>query len=277
MTNQRLDTLKAITHDVAAAHADDVDREARFPAETLEALKQEGFLSAPVPDAHGGWGCRLRELATMCATLGQGCGSSAMVLAMHHIQVGCIARHGAQAPFFQRYLREIADRQLLLASMTSEVGTGGDTRSSVCAVERHGGRFSLRKNATTGSYCEHADGILVTARQSPEAAANDQVLVLVKRQDCALTTTTTWDTLGMRGTCSPGFRLESCGSEDQILPGTFADSSAQTMVPYSHVLWSSLWTGIAADALARAASFVRAEARKQPGTVPPAAVRLARA
>ena len=92
-----------------------LDRQARFPAETLEALKQERFLSAAVPEAHGGWGCSLRELATMCATLAQGCGSSAMVLAMHHIQVGCIVRHGADAPFFQRYLPEIARRQLLLA------------------------------------------------------------------------------------------------------------------------------------------------------------------
>jgi acyl-CoA dehydrogenase len=49
------------------------------------------------------------------------------------------------------------------------------------------------------------------------------------------------------------------------------------MVPYSHVLWSSLWWGIAADAIGRAAQFVRGEARKKPGTVPPQAVRLAKA
>src|SRR5581483_4858816 len=55
----------------------------------------------------------------------------------------------------------------------------------------------------------------------------------------------------------------------------FADSSAQTMVPYSHILWASLWWGIAADAVARAAEFVRAGARKNPGTVPPTASRLA--
>ena len=79
----------------------------------------------------------------------------------------------------------------------------------------------------------------------------------------------------MRGTCSPGFKLESTGPEEQIIPGAFADSSAQSMVPYSHILWASLWWGIAADAVARAAEFVRASARKNPGTVPPTATRLA--
>jgi acyl-CoA dehydrogenase len=49
------------------------------------------------------------------------------------------------------------------------------------------------------------------------------------------------------------------------------------MVPFSHILWSSLWWGIAADALGKAGAYVRAEARKKPGTVPPTATRLAEA
>ncbi len=276
MQTDRLKTLKSIAMDVAAKHADPVDRGARFPAETLDALKRERFLSAGVPEELGGWNAGLRDLATMCSLLAQGCGSSAMVLAMHYIQVACLVRHGRQSAFVQRYLRELVDRQLLLASMTSEVGTSGDTRSSVCAVARDGDRFTLNKDATTGSYCEHADGILVTARQSDSAPANDQVLALVRKGDYTLKQTTTWDTLGMRGTSSPGFRLESCGPVDQIVPGSFADSSAQTMVPYSHILWSSLWNGIATDAVARAGAYVRAEARRKPGAVPATAPRLAK-
>ena len=52
----------------------------------------------------------------------------------------------------------------------------------------------------------------------------------------------------------------------QILPVPFADISAQTMLPVSHLLWSALWLGIATDAVARARAFVRAEARKKPGS-----------
>lgn len=270
-----LEATRRIAADVAARHADDVDRAARFPAETVAALKQAGVLSAPVPREFGGAGCGLRELAQLCAALAQGCGSSAMVLAMHFIQVACVARHGSGSAFFQSYLGRIVDRQLLLASITSEVGSFGDTRTSVCAVERQGDRFVLDKDATTGSYCGHADAIAVTARRAADAAGSDQVLVLVQRDDCRLTQTTSWDTLGMRGTCSPGFRLESSGPIEQILPEPYADISARTMVPYSHTLWAALWWGIAADAVGRAAAHVRGEARKRPGTVPPTATRLA--
>ena len=270
-----LEAVRKVAAEVASAHAPDVDAKARFPIETLAALREYHVLSAPVPRELGGAGCNLQELAQMCATLGQYCGSSAMVLAMHYIQVACLARHGMDSEWFRQYLRDMVRRQDLLASMTSEVGTFGDTRSSICAVRRSDGRFQLDKDATTGSYCAHADAILVTCRRDEQAASSDQVLVLVRREDATIRQTTSWDTLGMRGTCSPGFKLASSGDAAQILPGAFADSSAQTMVPYSHVLWASLWWGIAAGAVNKAATFVRGQARQNPGTVPPTAGRLA--
>jgi acyl-CoA dehydrogenase len=270
-----LSSVRRIAAEVAAPSAGDVDAKARFPDETVAALRESGVFSASVPRELGGAGCTMAELAQLCSTLAQACGSSAMVLAMHYSQLACIVRHGLESEFFRGYLRQLVDRQVLLASMTSEVGTFGDTRSSVCAVERGGGRFVLNKDATTGSYCAHADAILVTCRRAPDAAASDQVLVLVRREDCTLKQTTSWDTMGMRGTCSPGFRLESSGPEEQIVPGAFADSSAQSMVPYSHILWASLWWGIAADAVGKAANFVRGQARQTPGAVPPTASRLA--
>ena len=270
-----LESVRRIAAEVAGPHAADVDAKARFPAESIAALREAGLLSAGVPRELGGAGCGLHEQGQLCATLAQACGSSAMVLAMHYIQVACIARHALGNVFFRDYLRHLVARQFLLASMTSEVGTFGETRTSICAVEWQDGRFKLNKDATTGSYCAHADAILVTARRGPDAPGGDQVLVLVRREDCTLQQTTSWDTMGMRGTCSPGFRLESAGPETQIVPGAFADSSAQTMVPYSHVLWSSLWWGIAADAVGKAANFVRGQARQNPGTTPPTATRLA--
>jgi acyl-CoA dehydrogenase len=268
----------AIATEVAAANAVDVDKNARFPSETFAALKQARLLATAVPTAYGGAGAGMFELGHQCAALAHGCGSSAMVLAMHHIQVACIARHGAGTPYFDKYMREaLVERQDLVASITSENGTFGDTRSSICAVEVAGDQMKLFKDATTVSYGQHADAQLVTCRKNSEAAQSDQVLVLFEKGQYTLEQTGTWDTMGMRGTCSPGAKFNGTGAAAQIVPGSFADSSAQTMVPYSHILWASLWWGIAADAIGRAAQFVRAEARKKPGTVPANAARLARA
>jgi acyl-CoA dehydrogenase len=274
--NELASLTRSIAQEVAVANAADVDAKARFPRETFDALRRAKLLSAAVPVELGGRGASMQELAEMCTALAQGCGSSGMVLAMHHIQVACIARHALSSPFFRDYLKEVVERQLLIGSITSEVGVWGDTRTSICACLREGGRFKLDKDATTASYAEQADDLLVTARRDADAPPSDQVLVLVRKADRNLTQTTTWDTMGMRGTCSPGFKLASSGPEAQVLPGSFADASAQTMVSYSHILWSAVWLGIASDAFARASASVRAEARKTPGVVPSKATHLAR-
>ena len=140
-----------------------------------------------------------------------------------------------------------------------------------------GTRCSLEKRAPTVSYGEHADALLVTARRSPDSAKNDQVLVLLRSGDYTLEPAGAWNTLGMRGTCSPGFTLRASFDPQQIAGADFAEIAEQTMVPVSHLLWSAVWLGIAADALGRAHGFVRAEARQKPGIVPNNAVRLAEA
>ena len=59
----------AIAREVAAAHAADVDKQARFPHETFEALRQARLLTAAVPKELGGGGANMEELAEMCTAL----------------------------------------------------------------------------------------------------------------------------------------------------------------------------------------------------------------
>ena len=81
--------------------------------------------------------------------------------------------------------------------------------------------------------------------------------MLVRRGEYTAEPLSGWDTLGFRGTCSSGFTLTAHGRAEQILPTPFADILSQTMHPYSHIVWGSLWPGIAADAVNRARAFVR--------------------
>ena len=279
--------LVALAREIGSAvlrvHVASVDAEARFPTEGFAALREARLLSCYVPRELGGDGCSLRELSRVCTALGQHCGSTAMIFAMHQIQVACVVRHGT-TPVFADYQRALVRDQRLIASATTEEGIGGDVRNSSCAVEREGDRFRLEKRAPVISYGANADDILVTARRSPDAASSDQVIVLTRQKrpgesevssNVMLEKTHGWDTLGMRGTCSLGYRLVATGPMTDILPEPYADISAQTMLPFAHILWTSLWLGIATDAVNQARAYIRAEARKKPGTQPPGALRLA--
>ena len=266
--------MASIAEAVSAPAADEVDRLGRFPSETIAALRSEGLLTALVPVSLGGIGASISEVSEGLVALGRHCASSAMVVAMHHIQVACLVRHGRN-PLLRAYLAEAVDHQYLLASATTEVGTGGDVRSSVCAVDVDGGRFQVRKQAPVISYGSFADAVLVTARRSADSPESDQVLVLCRPPELRLEQVGEWNALGFRGTCSPGFVLEASGDAGAVFDDPYSDISTRTMLPVAHVLWSSLWLGIATAAMDRARRFVQAEARKRPGTTPTAAMRLA--
>jgi acyl-CoA dehydrogenase len=272
-----LSAVRTIAREVSAVHADDVDRNGRFPTESIEALREVNALSAPIPEALGGAGAGLDVLAACCRELGRACGASAMVFAMHQIQLEVIVRHLPADSWYEQYLGQVVAEQRLIASVTSEVGTGGDMGRSIAAVEpAEDGRYRFEKNAPTVSYGAYADDLLTTLRRSPEAEGGDQVAVLTHRQQTALEPTGTWDVLGMRGTCSPGAIVRAEFGPEQVLAVPFAQVAAESMVPISHVLWSHLWLGIAEDAFDRGRAFVRAAARRSPGAPPPAAQRLSR-
>ncbi len=270
-----LSAVRRIADEVAAANADDVDRAARFPAETLQALREERALSAYVPVELGGGGVSFATIARACLELGRRCGASAMVFAMHQIQVVTIVRHLDGADWFTAYLRDLVEEQRLIASVTSEVGTGGDMGRSIAAVTpAPDGGCTFEKQAPTVSYGAYADDLLTTLRRAPDSEPGDQVVALCRKNQIELEQKGTWDPLGMRGTCSPGYVVRAEFMPEQVLPAPFSRVSVESMVPVSHIFWSHLWLGIASDAFERARAFVRAAAKQKPGQPPPTALRL---
>ena len=250
---------------IAALHADDVDASSRFPREAVDAMRAEGLLGAWIPTTLGGLGASVAQITSACETFGQQCASVGMIFAMHQIQVAAIVRHAAGSECLLDYLRSAARTPRLIASGTSEIGVGGDLRTSKCAVQLDGNQRQLVKQAPVISYGLEADDLLVTARRADDASASDQVLVLLKREQCTLTQSSVWQSLGFRGTCSHGFSLSARFSPDAILPVPFGVIASETMVPVSHLVWASVWLGIATDAVRRARRAVREDARRQGG------------
>jgi acyl-CoA dehydrogenase len=255
----------------AAAEAEEVDRDARFPKAALDAIRQQRLLGVQIPHRFGGDGASISDVTEMCYTLGRACSSTAMIFAMHQTKVACLVRHGAGSSWHETLMRRVAAEQMLLASSTTEGQNGGNIRFSSAAVERTDAEISLVRNATVISYGAQADGIVTIARRANDAAGSDQVLLAITRDDYTLEPSLAWETLGMRGTCSAGFELKFKGTSDQIFPEAYDKIHAQTMTPVAHLCWSSAWAGIAAAAVDRAQAFIRKAARGAGGQMPPGA------
>jgi acyl-CoA dehydrogenase len=262
---------------VAAAHAQAVDREGRFPAEAIAAAKAEGLMGVLAPAALGGEGASFGQVTEVCHALGQACSSTAMIYAMHQIKAACVIRHAGDSVWHQQFIRRLVAEQLLLASSTTEGKAGGDVRNSAAAVSQRQDRITLDRDASVISYGQEADGIVTTARRDETAATSDQVLLVLLKSDYSLTHTQSWDTLGMRGTQSRGFALKADADRAQIMPVAYDLIHSQTMVPTAHLFWSGVWSGIAAASVERARRFIRKTARGSGGQLPPAAAYLTKA
>ena len=161
--------MERIGEEVAAPAADEVDLTGRFPAETIDALQSERLLSALVPEAFGGMGASVAEVSDGLVALGRHCASSAMVVAMHHIQVACLVRHGRStvAPRLSGGPgRRTSTCWPRPPPRWARAATCG---SSVCAVDVADGTFRLEKQAPVISYGQFADAVLATARRSADS------------------------------------------------------------------------------------------------------------
>ena len=103
------------------------------------------------------------------------------------------------------------------------------------------------------------------------------MLVAFLKDDYTLERRIGWDALGMRGTASSGYKLIAAGVSEQILPASYDEILAHTMMPIAHLTWSAVWAGIAAAAVDRARAFVRKAAHRADATMPPGAAHLTRA
>lgn len=270
----RLAAIEKIGKEVAKIHADAVDADARFPSEAIAALKEMGAFAWPVPIEFGGLGIQPYEIAKQCVVLAQYCASTAAIFAMHHTQILSVVHHAHDNADLHDYMRKVVAEKRLIASVTSEIGPGGNMRTSQCAVEMSDGKFSLVKKATTLSYGRYADDLMITARKDASAAPGDQVLVIAQTGQFELKDEGVWDTMGMRGTCSPSFTVEASGDAWQVMPVPFADIAAHTMVPTSHIFWSANWFGVVCDAVGKARELLRLKAKANPGAMPMGVLRV---
>lgn len=258
-----LERLATLADERIAPAAADVDRNSRAPLEGVEVLRELRLFSASLPREMGGLELAPPTLCRIASVISKRCASAGMVFAMHEAQIESLRFGGMGNPHFEAIMRDVAERQLLIASATSEAGIGGNIRASHAAAAVTDERVVFEKESPTLSYGAVCDALLITARRRTESAESDQVLVWALRDEVELEQLGEWDAMGMRGTCSPPFRIAVDVPATNVLDSPFGTIASHRMVPWSHLLWASCWEGIASSAFDKAVRASRKKARKQ--------------
>jgi alkylation response protein AidB-like acyl-CoA dehydrogenase len=191
-------TARRLAENVLRPLAAKIDRERRYPTENLQALGEAGLFGLLVPEAHGGVGGTLADLALVCEWLGWGCASTAMCFLMH--SCGCaliaVASTGAQG---ERWLRPAAAGSVLATLAFSERVTGAHFYQPDIRVARRNGTFQLsgRKSFVTSGGHAHLYPVLVRA-----SGAEGLDILVVTPDLGGVTFEGQWDGLGMAGNSS---------------------------------------------------------------------------
>jgi alkylation response protein AidB-like acyl-CoA dehydrogenase len=144
----------------------DLDREARYPSEFVDALTQAGFLAVLIPEEYGGAGLPLSAAVAILEEIQRAGGNGAACHAQMYT-MGTVLRHGSPEQK-RRYLPEIAAGRLRLQAFgVTEPGSGSDMSALKTVARRDGDDWVLRGQKIWTSRAEHSDLMLLVARTTP--------------------------------------------------------------------------------------------------------------
>jgi len=177
---------------VAAANAAAVDQQARFPEETLAALRAEGLLALLSATSVGGQGGTLRHAARAVERVGRECGSSAMVLCMHYCGTAVIEKFGDEAT-----RKDIASGKHLSTLAFSEQGSRSHFWAPISTATKVEGGYKLDAHKSWITSAAHATAYVWSSK--PSSAEGASSIWLVSKSAKGLKTTAAFDGLGLRG------------------------------------------------------------------------------
>jgi alkylation response protein AidB-like acyl-CoA dehydrogenase len=134
--------------DILVPHAIRNDREERFPAEALDALRAAGYLALTIPTEFGGSGADPLSYVLLIEELGRGDPNVRSIVSVHlGLVAGAIARHGSPEQH-EQWLPRMASGEVLGCFALTEPDYGSDPAGLAARAERQSGggyRISGRK------------------------------------------------------------------------------------------------------------------------------------
>ena len=236
----------------AAAH----DRDGTFPVDDFADLRAAGMFGLMVPERLGGLGSGFAGYADVAYELARGNGATALVFNMHASVTGALAgilaamasALGVPDTFFDardEILRGAAAGKFYAVAM-SERGVGSRlSQLSTMYSAAEDGEYHIKGAKTFCSGAGHADAYLVAARSNDDPQTVSQFLVPADTP--GITVEPTWDSLGMRATCSHDVHLDVRVARETLLGGVegLALWFAQLMPHWLVASYAAVYVGVA--------------------------------
>lgn len=256
MTTEKeaLETVDRIATDVVAKHADEVDRQARFPQATIDALGEAGLMGLLSSTEVGGLGLGMRAAAMTVERLARECASSAMVVCMHYAGTVVLEKLGAES-----VRRDIAAGKHLTTLAFSEVGSRGQFWAPVSTATAAGDKVTLNARKSWVTSANHAASYVWSSK--PLAKAEASSMWFVPRTTPGIRSTAAFDGLGLRGNDSAPVTAEGASIPSSSLLGADGEGMKvmlEMVLPFFNVMNAACSVGLMETAVARTVAHATA-------------------
>ena len=157
------DALRSFAQERLAPNAARWDREHHFPKEELKELAALGAFGVAVPEQYGGAGLDYVSLALVLEEIAAGDGGTSTIISVNNCPVCSIAMMYANEEQKQRWLRPLAQGELLGAFALTEPHTGSDAAALRTTATRDGDGYVINGTKQFITSGKHGDVAIVMA------------------------------------------------------------------------------------------------------------------
>ena len=204
LASPSLDAIE-VPVELIRAHAAEVDRDARFPEESIAGLRAAGLLGLGIPEAFGGPGGGPSQIVATIERVAAGCASTGMVYTMHVVaaQTLLAGTAGPDDGIKSATLRSIAAGSHLSTLAYSERGSRSHFWAQVSRAEPAGpDAVTISADKSWVTSAGHADSHVAATGALGMTAPTETEIYLVDATAPGVEVLGRFDGLGMRGNAS---------------------------------------------------------------------------
>jgi butyryl-CoA dehydrogenase len=206
--------IQALARDFAEKEvrpiAEEIDREARFPRETVRRMGELGLMGIAVPEAWGGSGSDTVAYAVALEEVSRACASHGVVMSVNNsLYCDPVAKYGT-AEQKERFLTPFASGQKIGCFSLTEPEAGSDATNQITVARRDGDAYLLDGRKIFVSSGREAAVALVFAQTDRTKGPRGISAFLVEKGTPGFIVVKTEDKLGIRASDTAEFLFEGC-------------------------------------------------------------------
>ncbi len=280
-----MDRARQLAVERFAPRAAEYDREAAFPVEDYNDMRNSGLLGLCVPEQHGGLGADFETYCLVAEQLAQGNASTSLTYNMHSLtllMMGLFLKDLELAPEIRRKHEELsAQRYREVVEQGAFYGQPHSEPVEIGSADQlgvGGRRFGTRAERVAGGYSVNGRKFFVSSSGAADHYATPALLVAdgpweartlylsIPRDAAGMEFSGEWDPLGMRATVSRDMTLKDVfvPADAEILPPGVFGQLFQRM-PHIFLGFGATFLGLMQAAYDFTIAYLRGEAPGAPG------------